>query len=133
MKFKGMCVTASPPPPPPSTCGSAMDPLSSFGCSCGSSPCPTVTIEELFAAVIKNIVRGNIAWFLLGAGKIFMRTVTFDSVLFCGDLISWVPRHGLGRVSHPGHMMVSARLVPEGAVKDNHGAFHACAAFERCR
>lgn len=57
-----------------------------------------------------------------------MRTVTLGSVLFYGDLISRVPRHGLGRVRHTGRMMVSARLVFEGAVKDTHGAFHACAA-----
>lgn len=62
-----------------------------------------------------------------------MRAVTFGSVLFYRDSISRFPRHGLGRVRHVGHMMVSACLVPEGAVQDSHGAFHACVAFKRCR
>lgn len=61
VKFKGMCVTASPPPSPPlplSTSGSEMEHLSSVGCSCGSSPGPIVTVEEL---KISFVTKGEIS------------------------------------------------------------------------
>lgn len=48
-----------PPPPPSSTSGLAMKPLSSFGYSCGSSPGPTVTLQELFGAVMNNAFRNE--------------------------------------------------------------------------